>query len=179
MPEDVDATDDSLDESEAKDAAALQEIVEQSGMPVAIGGMQVVRASVTRSASKEPKDSIRWQLTGVLTDTSRDGFAVLGDLSCRDSEGWFAGCTVLARLAFREEIEVDLDDLDAWDKFACEWSGWAVHVLYDFAATVLRSHVALHAACDIEVPNMTPVPHFARARPAEASERAEEQSTTP
>lgn len=157
------------------------------GPEVAIAGVDVWRATITRSDDQQDDDGsqddrgLHWHITGVPSRSRNDPLHLLlvGDLTC-SSGGWFVGVTATCILAFRDHSPFDADDIDQVNAATRRLAPWAANVLYDTAAARARSLVAASASCAIDVPLLTPETHVAQIesapRPDDAAELQADRS---
>lgn len=130
----------------------------EGGPDVAITGFDVNRATVgydpDDEASQVDDTLMDWSITGLVgPEGFRPDVLLIGDLQARRA-GWFAGCTVVAHVDFRDPkaMRPDPDDSGGVRRLA----GWASSAMYDFGAARVRAMVAASLSCEIEVPKLTP-----------------------
>jgi hypothetical protein len=155
----------------------------QEGAPdVAISGVDVWRATITRSDGQQgneasrSEDATHWHVSGFPMGSKDYSLVLVGDLTCA-AGGWFVGVTSTCMLLFRHPNQIDPDDLAEVNAATRRLAPWAANVLYDTAAARARSLVAASASCAIEVPLLTPVTHVTQiAPPPEQDDAAARES---
>lgn len=104
----------------------------------------------------EDAEELAFVIHGSTSDTSPK-FALVADLTAKDQYG-FAGVSVLMPLRQREEPEEGLTPEET-NALLARYGEWAAPMLYDFAATQLRSALA-GSALWFDVPFDVPRPQL-------------------
>lgn len=135
------------------------EMFPEGAPDVAIGGLDIVRASIVageRYQGEEPE--VSWTVTGFpsTTDTP-NAFVLMGDLRCTGN-GWFIGASAVCFLSFRNKmgLVVAPDDFDTINELINRYGPWASHGLYDVVAMRARTLAVTSLGCELEIPALTP-----------------------
>lgn len=185
MTEPSDAVDSASTAAESEEDFDRLEMAFPAGAPdISIAWINVHRATLTELNDVQgPRDDaeLQWHVYGMPQDTDEGQattqMVLFGDLAAQRGD-WFLGVTAAVGLLFRGGVTpVDLTDLDDVNRFVRVVGNWSSTVLYDFAAATGRGLVAQNFLCDIELPSLTPKPHFPELEAREElSDGAEERT---
>lgn len=127
---------------------------------VAVSWVSVERVTLTPLPPdhRTQERDLHWHVYGLPgTDET---FHVHGDLALNHN-GWFLGVTSVASLMFRGGARpFDADDLNELNAHGRMLGAWCSTLLYDVAAMNGRALIAANVACDLQLPNLTPQPHY-------------------
>jgi len=145
-------------------------IMFRDGNPdVGISSLDVVRISVVNKTMSQPSDSlpqrsqkVNWHIFG-LPQTGEDSLKICAELVIRNGE-WLAGITVSATLISNKTELVSAKDIDAINAATKQYGPWVSILLYNFAATALRSTLGFTPDSGIELPAVSPEPHIMRLK---------------
>ena len=116
-----------------------------------VGQLQVRQRRVDGDVEMPEEDDLRWTLHGGVTEET-PRLAFLGDLTVRNPLA-FAGVSVIMPFVLRDEPEEITSDFV--DDVLRQYGEWASSVMYDYAASNLRSGLAGNGL-PLDVPFGTP-----------------------
>lgn len=113
----------------------------------------------------EDGNDIHWHVygwpSGGFSEDETTSFIIFGDLTVSHGQ-WFLGVTIAMGLSFRDRrLPIDSSDPDQVNHLVRTLGAWASTPLYDVASLVSRQLVGSNFLCDLNLPQLTPKPHFA------------------